>query len=436
MKKKRSTCEVPDGFEIRGMRIRAYPTDEQTEALNVLMSEARHVWNTLCAQDDNARVARMAYAVREGLVPSPPSRPDYSGMDPDESKAAKRAYRDACFDRVREVAKAVPKTIEGYRRLSDQIEAAGFSYDYQWFQCLIRGKFGSCLSKAGVLQALGKTWQTFQKGQGRKQFRRGHDDMPVRSRTGACFELGAFGERRGKPFYDCQVTINGIKIRGRLPGKAPSGRILEGVSLRREADGWWASIREVVPVRVLTDATRSIVGVDVGLTTMVAMSDGTKVDGRGRDLTERVAGLQAMASAEPRGSEKWRALTNRSARLQAQERRRALHTIHSLVVPAVAPYAVIAVEKLPPWIGQGKDTKSSMRTVTAVIKQRFGSRVREVEPHFTSQECSQCGHRSKESWSYAHGRMGECPSCGHREHRDVNAARNIAAKCAASLVSC
>jgi len=51
-----------------------------------------------------------------------------------------------------------------------------------------------------------------------------------------------------------------------------------------------------------------------------------------------------------------------------------------------------------------------------------------VEPHFTSQDCSQCGVRSKESWSYEHGRYGECPSCGYRADRDVNAARNIAAK--------
>jgi putative transposase len=80
-------------------------------------------------------------------------------------------------------------------------------------------------------------------------------------------------------------------------------------------------------------------------------------------------------------------------------------------------------------IGQMGSVKvSSMRTLKNMLVERYGDRVREVDPRFTSQDCSQCGHRSKESWSYAHGRFGQCPACGHREDRDVNAARNIASK--------
>jgi transposase len=49
-----------------------------------------------------------------------------------------------------------------------------------------------------------------------------------------------------------------------------------------------------------------------------------------------------------------------------------------------------------------------------------------VDPAYTSQMCSQCGHIAKKN------RPDQatfcCTSCGFAEHADVNAARNIAAR--------
>lgn len=55
----------------------------------------------------------------------------------------------------------------------------------------------------------------------------------------------------------------------------------------------------------------------------------------------------------------------------------------------------------------------------------FGVEVRSVQPHFTSQDCSQCGHRQKKSLSQ---RTHQCAKCGTKLHRDHNAALNILAK--------
>ncbi len=52
-----------------------------------------------------------------------------------------------------------------------------------------------------------------------------------------------------------------------------------------------------------------------------------------------------------------------------------------------------------------------------------------VDPAYTSQTCSSCGHVSKRTGpSQA---TFSCTSCGFAEHADVNAARNIAARGAA-----
>ncbi len=54
--------------------------------------------------------------------------------------------------------------------------------------------------------------------------------------------------------------------------------------------------------------------------------------------------------------------------------------------------------------------------------QKLGCEVIAIPPHYTSQECSQCGTRVQKSLST---RTHKCTHCGHIEHRDVNAAKVI-----------
>jgi putative transposase len=237
--------------------------------------------------------------------------------------------------------------------------------------------------------------------------------VPQKTATGAfCCPL----------YYNCRVSINGLKIRGRLPGKSVEGRVLEGVSLIQEADGWWASIKQEVPIRVPAPAVPdSVIGIDVGLDNLVAFSDGTRVPNpRGKACAERIAGRQA--EKKPVG------------RLHLMAARQLKHLIYNQVVKPLSSVETIKVEKLNARIGQmGSSKTSAMRLVVDILRQRYGTRVREVQPHFTSQDCSQCGLRSKESWSYEHGRYGKCPQCGYTADRDVNAARNVAARPMISL---
>ena len=53
---------------------------------------------------------------------------------------------------------------------------------------------------------------------------------------------------------------------------------------------------------------------------------------------------------------------------------------------------------------------------------KFGREIIAVPPHYTSQECSNCGVRTQKSLST---RTHSCSNCGHTEQRDINAAKVI-----------
>lgn len=410
--------EILPGHEIRGFVVRLYPTTEQVERMRELQHQQRIAWNWLVAQVEDSLAATRAYAVRNGLVAPSPQRPDYDGLSPDESKAARKQHASACGEWARSVYSKT-KGIDGCapRKMSEWLIHFGLKHDYQLLRKVIGWKCESVLCGSAILQGLSKSY--FQKSARRKTFKRRQDHVPLRVRTGDCFRLGSFGARGKNPeFYNCQVSINGLRIRGRLPGRSPSGRILEGVAVTEQADGWYASIKVEVPVRVLPETRPgSVAGVDVGLKNLAGIvgSDGFSslvVNGRDLYFADRVADMQQQGLD--------------IGRIHQRAKRHTLHLIYNEIIKPLGAYETIKVEDLNARIGQmGSSMGSSMRTIYRLLVERYGDRVRAVEPAYTSQDCSQCGFRSKETWSYDHGPIGECPSCGHREHRDLNAARNI-----------
>lgn len=438
--------EVRPGHEIRGMMIRLYPDAETKHKLDLIEADLRRCWNWLVKQTEEVLQARQAYAVKQGLVPPKPIRPVYEGMEPKESETAKDAYYEACKEWHQAVFKATNKVpcCAWRSTLKEEITRLGFvptngvqpkicnKYDYQFFSSDFFHHDPELRPCAHAYQALVKNYFSGKaadgkgraRGQRRKKFRRSFDPMPLQVRSGDCFKLGDFGRRgqnhkntKDEAYYNCQIMFNSMKIRGRLPGIIPTGRILEGVSITKQADGWWASIKQEVPIRQIHEAVAgTIIGIDAGLDIIAAMSDGTKVDNpREKAYSERIAGRQSQG--KPVG------------RLQQQAARHVRHLIYNKIVKPLALVETIKVEKLTGRIGQmGSRKTSSMRTMIQLLRDRYGNRVREVRCEYTSQDCSQCGHRSKDSWSYEHGRTGKCSVCGYHEDRDVNAARNIAAR--------
>src|SRR5690606_6304297 len=115
------------------------------------------------------------------------------------------------------------KGIEGCapRKMSEWLIHFGLKHDYQLLRKVIGWRRENVLCGSAILQGLAKSY--FQKSTRRKTFKRKRDHVPLRVRTGNCFRLGSFGARGKNPeFYNCQVSINGLRIRGRLPGRRPN----------------------------------------------------------------------------------------------------------------------------------------------------------------------------------------------------------------------
>jgi putative transposase len=466
---------VPEGCEIRGFMIRLYPTPEQVAELMAPQAALRLCWNWLCKQTDEVLEATRCQAVREGLVPDPGHRTrrglpcfppvDFGlangvqsdtcneGMAPDEAHAAKEARSAMIAAWHESLFEATKGKIAWRPRLRDMARDYGLKQDYQMlikrldWEDEARAERGDPpivrpKQLAWSLQALVKNYYAKSTGAKRKKPRRSFDMMPVQVCSGTCLEIGgrvptcigvdvrpqAFGTRRGAPFYDALVKINGLRIMGRMPGRMPAGRVLDGVAVTKQADGWWASVKVEMPKRVLAPPTPGkIVGIDVGLKyAIAAFDDGTLVrNAREASFTAEIARIKSEGDRGDEAAQ--RDANERIARMHQKQAKHMRHVVYNEVVAKCADAEVIRIEKLCPKIGQmGTRHMSVMRLVRSMLVERYGDRVQEVDPRYTSQVCSDCGHLDKEAWGHEGGPIRTCPQCGFRCHRDVNAARNIA----------
>ena len=104
------------------------------------------------------------------------------------------------------------------------------------------------------------------------------------------------------------------------------------------------------------------------------------------------------------------------------------HTVSKQIVDYAALHCrAIALEKLEKVTAKGSKIRSysernqwSFAQLASFIQYKAALRgvpVVEVDPAYSSQECSRCGQRHK-----VQGKKFLCPSCGHQDHRDSNAA--------------
>lgn len=234
------------------------------------------------------------------------------------------------------------------------------------------------------------------------------------------------------------ATIVAGGARVRLSGignvKLKAHREMEGalktIGVKREAGHWYALITRDVPARPLP-ATGLSVGIDLGLTTFAALSDGTMVDNP-RPLKAARLGVeraQRVVSRRKRGSrrrQKARAiLARRHARVANV--RRDFH--HKTARAIVQKYDRIAVEDLNVWgLARGmlakavQDAGWGQFVAILTSKAEDAGRVfARVDPNGTSQECSACGGRVAKTLRV---RVHRCP-CGCVMDRDTNASINV-----------
>jgi transposase len=213
------------------------------------------------------------------------------------------------------------------------------------------------------------------------------------------------------------------------------------------ADRWYVSFA-AVPARIEGPGTRKIVGVDRGITISAALSTGEVLTcprlsaGRQRRLKR----LQRKRARASRGSNRRATVRHAIARLKAREADARKDWTEKLSTDLARRFDVIRVEDLrvrhmtrsakgtlaEP--GRNVRAKAGLnREILASgwgilirrLEQKAPGRVQKINPAFTSQRCSACGHVAGENRKSQ--AVFACTACRYTCNADLNAAKNIAA---------
>jgi transposase len=218
--------------------------------------------------------------------------------------------------------------------------------------------------------------------------------------------------------------------------------------------GQWHIAFAAVPPPIPAPGTGSVVGIDRGVVISAALSTGERLICPGLSTAEedRLKHLQRRLARSRTGSRRQQNLRAAVARLAARARNRRKDWVEKTSTKLARRFDTIRVEDLqisaftrrpkpkPHPEHPGKYLSNRRRAKAALsrrilahgggalvrrLEDKAPGRVERVNPAYTSQTCSACGHRAPENReSQADFR---CASCGHRANADVNAAVNIAA---------
>ncbi|HEX4206098.1 MAG TPA: transposase [Ktedonobacteraceae bacterium] len=177
------------------------------------------------------------------------------------------------------------------------------------------------------------------------------------------------------------------------------------------------------------------VGVDVGLKTFVYLSTQEEIANPRFFRAEEasLAGAQRKLAQAPKGTNERKKKRKIVARIHERTANRRKNFIEQEVSKLVVRFGFIAVEALvvrnmvknPKLAKSIADASWSMFFARLQAKaEEAGRQVVRVNPAYTSQTCSACGHRQPMPLSV---RVYECPQCGLVIHRDHNGSLNILA---------
>jgi putative transposase len=247
-----------------------------------------------------------------------------------------------------------------------------------------------------------------------------------------------FGEFSGIRFDGARLRFSGMPsgLKLHMHRPLPDGADIRSCVFRRDGRGWHVSLQiavEAAEKRVVEAA----VGLDLGLTTLAYLSDGVTIPNpQIARKTERKMRLRQRALSRcQRRSNSRRKVKARLARLHRKVANTRKCHLHAASAMLVRNYDLVAVEALNvKGLARSMLARSvhdaSWSTLIEMLRYkaaRAGVHLIEVDPRFTSQDCSGCGERVAKLLSQ---RVHHCPACGLVLDRDENAARNILARAA------
>lgn len=237
-------------------------------------------------------------------------------------------------------------------------------------------------------------------------------------------------------------TIGSIGVEGKIQSAIITG----------DETGWYISCvssTEVKPQPTIINPNNAI-GLDFGTKEFITDSLGNFYNpdkDKLKKLQKRIIFLSKRLSRRKRGSANYLVTKTQLAKLKRHKAQVIINYQKELVHNLTENYQTIFVEDLK-ISNMTKSAKGTKEKPGKNIKQKSGLnreilnlapaqfvtfleqkcaekniKFSKVNPRYTSQTCSNCGHKNKES------RINRdtfiCTSCGHEDHADVNAAKNI-----------
>ena len=213
---------------------------------------------------------------------------------------------------------------------------------------------------------------------------------------------------------------------------------IKRVRLVRRADGYYCQFCLQVDVTVESVPTHKAVGLDLGLNYFIADSQGNtepapqfyRKAARQLNRVNRQKSNKYRKGAKPQ-SRNYHKARKRYARKHLRVSRQRTEYCKRLAYSAIQSHDLVAYEDLNVK-GLVKNRHlaksisdagwSTLRQWLEYFGRKYGKVTVAVPPHYTSQNCSNCGNVVKKALSV---RTHVCLHCGYVADRDVNAALNI-----------
>lgn len=242
-----------------------------------------------------------------------------------------------------------------------------------------------------------------------------------------------FREFSGLQFDGQKIRFKGLPgaLRVHLHRPLPPDADARSCTFKRDTKGWYIGFHIAVDApekRIVASA----VGLDLGITTLAHGSNGLIIPNpRAARTAEKKMRLRGRALARcKRGSNRRRKVKAELTRLHAKITNTRKTYLHQQSAMLVKQYDLIAIEALNvKGLAAGMLARevhdaswSAFINMLRYKAARAGAHLIEVDPRFTSQDCSGCGTRVPKKLAE---RTHACPACGLSLDRDHNAARNV-----------
>jgi putative transposase len=216
----------------------------------------------------------------------------------------------------------------------------------------------------------------------------------------------------------------------------------------RDRAGRWHIAFAAIPEPIPAPGTGEIAGIDRGVIVSAALSTGELLHCPGLRVAEqaRLRRLQRRLARARKGSKRRARVKTAIARLRAREGDRRKDWAEKTSTDLARRFDVIRIEDLR-IAGMTRSARGTLAQPGRGVRQKAGlnrgilasgwgllarrlqdkapGRVEKINPAYTSQRCSACGHVAADSRK--NQALFRCVACGYVCHADVNAARNTAA---------